>query len=79
MAAVVSQPGMAPARPTRLSLVHALQHSSSEEHHAKNVDQPLGLQRLCVDLRLAHAHCRLDILLAGDLTTEINTNLPRTV
>lgn len=31
------------------------------------------------DLRLAAAHCRLDILLAGDLTKEINAKLPQTV
>lgn len=73
--AVGSQPEMAPARPTWLSLVHALQHSQSEEYRAKNSDQPLGLQRSYVDICLAGAHCRLDIL-AGELTAEIDTNLP---
>jgi len=77
--AVVSQAEMAPARPTRPSLAQALQHSESEEHRGKNLDQLLELRRFCVDLCLAGAHLRLDVLRVGDLATEFNTNLLRTV
>lgn len=56
----------------------ALQHSLSDKCHAKNWHQPLGLHGLCVAFVLL-------LLTAGwkfswlNLTTEINTNLPRMV